>query len=89
MLPGGNLLSWKLEFRLRSPPRQACASPRYVPFIGHRIESTYKITELEPDVQVSFESMSGPFPYHGNIFFEPVDLKNSLTKIDEYSKIGE
>jgi len=48
-------------------------------FIGHRIESTYKITELEPDVQVSFESMSGPFPYHGNIFFEPVDDATQLT----------
>ncbi len=48
-------------------------------FIGHRIKSTYKITELEPDVQVSFESMSGPFPYHGNIFFEPVDDATQLT----------
>jgi uncharacterized membrane protein len=48
-------------------------------FIGHRIESTYKITELVPDVQVSFESMSGPFPYHGNIFFEPVDHATQLT----------
>jgi uncharacterized membrane protein len=47
-------------------------------FIGHKIESTYKITELEPNVQVSFESMSGPFPYHGNIFFEPVDDATQL-----------
>ena len=48
-------------------------------FIGYKIESAYKITELEPNAQVSFESMSGPFPYHGNIFFEPVDDATQLT----------
>jgi len=42
-------------------------------FIGYKIESAYKITELEPNAQVSFESMSGPFPYHGSIFFKPLD----------------
>ena len=41
-------------------------------FIGYKIESAYKITELEPNAQVSFESMSGPFPYHGSIFFKPL-----------------
>ena len=48
-------------------------------FIGHKVESAYKITELEPNVQVSFESMSGPFPYHGNIFFEPVGNVTQFT----------
>src|SRR5258708_16452449 len=47
-------------------------------FIGHRIESTFKITELEPDVQVSFETMSVRFPYPSHIFFYPVDAPPSL-----------
>jgi dehydrogenase/reductase SDR family protein 12 len=47
-------------------------------FIGYKIESAYKITELEPNAQVSFESMSGPFPYHGSVFFKPLDNATRL-----------
>src|SRR6266516_3298175 len=41
-------------------------------FMTSKISSVYKITALDPTPHVTFERMSGPFPYHGNISSQPL-----------------
>ena len=42
-------------------------------FLGKRLESTFEITEYEPNRRVSIKSTSGPIPLTGSTIFEEVE----------------
>ena len=42
-------------------------------FMNRRMEVVFEITEFEPDREMSFKSISAPFPMHGRYSLEPVE----------------
>lgn len=48
-------------------------------FIGQKMESTYEITEVEPNARMAFKSISGPFPYQGAITFQSLGNATEVT----------
>ena len=48
-------------------------------FMGRRMEVVFEITEFEPDKEMSFSSISAPFPMHGRYSLEPVEGGTSVT----------
>jgi Polyketide cyclase / dehydrase and lipid transport len=42
-------------------------------FMGRRVESTYEVTEFEPNKKFGFKSLSGPMPSHTLYTFEVIE----------------
>ena len=42
-------------------------------FLGQRIDSTFEVTEHEPDRQVKYKSVSGPIDFESKATFESVE----------------
>jgi hypothetical protein len=47
--------------------------------MGHRIQSTFEVTEYEPNKKYGFKSLSGPLQSHTSYTFE---IARGCTKID-------
>ena len=47
--------------------------------MGRRIETTWEITEYEPNQKVSYRSTSGPVTYEGTWTYEPVEGGTRVT----------
>ena len=48
-------------------------------FMGRRMEVVFEITKFEPNKEMSFKSISAPFPLRGRYSLEPVDGGTSVT----------
>src|SRR5207237_4581 len=57
-------------------------------FLGRKMESTYEITEVEPNRKMGLKSISGPFPYTGSINFEPEGDATTVTFNAEMEPTG-
>jgi len=89
----GNFRQWQpfvVEADLTSArPMRVGSSYRYIfESMGRRIETTGRITELEPNRKYSFASDSGPFPIRGGYLFEPIDQYTLLTVMGEVEPSG-
>jgi hypothetical protein len=47
-------------------------------FMGRRVESTYEVTEFEPNKKFGFKSLSGPMHSHTLYTFEVIDGTTSM-----------
>lgn len=41
-------------------------------FMGKPVETTWEVTEYQPDHKMAFRVITGPIPFHGAYLFEPV-----------------
>ena len=53
--------------------------------MGRRVESTFEVTEYEPNRQYGFKSLSGPFQSHTSYTFEAV---RGFTQIDISTQVN-
>lgn len=88
-----NFRQWQpfvVEADLTSPrPMRVGSTYRYIfEAIGHRIETTGRITELEPNRKYSFASESAPFPIRGGYLFEAIDQYTLLTVMGDMEPCG-
>ena len=47
--------------------------------MGHRIQSTYEVTDYEPSTKYGFKSLSGPLNSHTSYDFEMADGSTKVT----------
>ncbi len=56
--------------------------------LGRRIESTYEITEYEPDSKMALKTTSGPIPIEQSASFEAVEEGTKVTLVGEFEPGG-
>ncbi|HKP53881.1 MAG TPA: SRPBCC family protein [Chloroflexia bacterium] len=56
--------------------------------MGRRVETTYEVTEYEPDRKFGLKSNSGPVRVRASYTFEPVDGSTRVTDRAEFETTG-
>ena len=65
--------------KISDEPAVGATASEVMQFLGRRMETTYEITEYEPNRKFGFKVISGPVPMEGVYTFESV---GSGTKLD-------
>jgi uncharacterized protein YndB with AHSA1/START domain len=76
------------------PVGRGTTSSRVTQLLGRNIESTYEITEYEPNSRYADKTTSGPVPINSRISFDPVDGGTKVTiqgviKAEGFFKLAE
>ncbi len=79
-----------VESRITSegPVGLGTTSSRTTQFLGRNIESTYEITEYEPNSRYADKTTSGPVPINSRISFDSVDGGTKVTIAGELNAGG-
>ncbi len=72
----------------QGPLGPGTTSSRITQFLGRNFESTYEITEYEPNSLFADKTTSGPVPINSRISFDPVDGGTKVTVTGELEAGG-
>lgn len=83
-----NAQQWQSELSeseyTSEPPVQVGTTVRQArQYLGRRFESTWEITEYEPNRKVRFKATSGPIPFEGEVTLDSVEGGTKYTVVIE------